>query len=68
MLDEAELRRFTIRELERCMGFPDDWTAFEWNGRPASYQMRAGLLGNAFCPPILNWIGQGIAANAAASL
>jgi len=50
------------------MGFPDDWTAFEWKHKPASYSMRAGLLGNAFCPPILNWIGQGIAANAAASL
>jgi DNA (cytosine-5)-methyltransferase 1 len=66
LLDEAELRRFTINELERCMGFPDDWTAFEWEGEPASYQMRAALLGNAFCPPILNWIGEGIAANAAA--
>lgn len=63
LLDETLLRRFTIRELERCMGFPDDWTAFEWRGEPASYSMRAGLLGNAFCPPILHWIGEGIAAN-----
>ena len=64
LLDEADLRRFTITELERCMGFPDEWTAFDWNGEPATYAMRAGLLGNAFCPPILHWIGEGIAANA----
>ena len=65
LIDETELRRFTIRELERCMGFPDDWTAFQWRGEPASYSMRAGPLGNAFCPPILNWIGEGIMANTA---
>jgi DNA (cytosine-5)-methyltransferase 1 len=63
LLDETLLRRFTIRELERCMGFSDDWTAFQWKGEPASYSMRAGLLGNAFCPPILHWIGEGIAAH-----
>lgn len=65
LLDDSFVRKFTITELERCMGFPDGWTAFEWRGKPASYNMRTKLLGNAFCPPILHWIGEGIAANAA---
>lgn len=67
LIDETDLRRFTITELERCMGFPDGWTEFEWSGDAASYQMRAALLGNAFCPPILHWIGEGIAAHTAPS-
>ncbi|MDX2274220.1 MAG: integrase arm-type DNA-binding domain-containing protein [Hyphomonadaceae bacterium] len=66
LIDEEVLRRFTITELERSMGFPDGWTAFGWNGKPATYAMRAALLGNAFCPPILHWIGEGIAANSVA--
>lgn len=64
-IDDELVRRPIITELERGTGFPDGWTAFEWRGQPASYKMRAELLGNAFCPPILHWIGQGIAANAA---
>lgn len=60
-IDDMVLRKLTITELERCMGFPDGWTAFEWRGKPASYNKRTALLGNAFCPPILHWIGEGIA-------
>lgn len=53
-------RRFTIKELERCMGFPDGWTEFEWRGTPSSYRTRAAMLGNAFSPAVLNWLGGGI--------
>ncbi|HVZ99149.1 MAG TPA: DNA (cytosine-5-)-methyltransferase [Caulobacterales bacterium] len=60
LIDECELRCFTMTELERCMGFPDGWTDFEWKEAPASYRMRAALLGNAFCPAILHWIAKSI--------
>jgi DNA (cytosine-5)-methyltransferase 1 len=29
------VRRLTPRECERLQGFPDNWTAIEWRGKPA---------------------------------
>lgn len=61
----ANYRRLTIREGERLMGFPDDFTAIPWKGKPADRcpeSLRAKALGNSMCVPVLKWIGQRIKA------
>jgi DNA (cytosine-5)-methyltransferase 1 len=55
-------RRLTPREWERLQGFPDNYTAVTFRGRPASDRQRRKSLGNAFPPPILAWIGARIQA------
>ena len=55
------LRRLTPSEAERLMGFPDDWTAIDYRGKPAGDDPRYKALGNSMAVPCMKWIGQRIA-------
>jgi DNA (cytosine-5)-methyltransferase 1 len=44
------------------MGFPDDYTAIGYRGRPAADGPRYKALGNSFAVPVMRWIGERIAA------
>ena len=50
------VRRLTPRECERLMGFPDDWTAIPWRGRPAPDGRQYKALGNSMAVPVLRWL------------
>ena len=53
-------RRLTVREWERLQGFPDDYTAIDYRGKPASDNVRCQAVGNSFPVPIVRWIGERI--------
>jgi DNA (cytosine-5)-methyltransferase 1 len=55
------VRRLTPRECERLQGFPDDWTAITYRGKPASDGPRYKALGNSMACNVMRWIGQRIA-------
>ena len=50
------VRRLTPRECSRLMGFPDDWTAIDWRGRPAPDGRQYKALGNSMAVPVLRWL------------
>lgn len=59
------VRRLTPVECERLQGFPDDYTAIPWRGKPAEScpdGPRYKALGNSMAVPVMTWIGQRIAA------
>lgn len=65
---DGRMRRFTPLERERLQGFPDHWTRIPWRGAPAEEcpeGPRAAALGNAMPVPVMAWIGERIAADAA---
>ena len=51
------VRRLTPTECERLQGFPDNWTAITYRGKPASDGPRYKALGNSMAVPVLRWIG-----------
>jgi DNA (cytosine-5)-methyltransferase 1 len=55
------VRRLTPRECERLQGFPDDYTAITYRGKPASDGPRYKALGNSMAVPVMAWIGKRIA-------
>ena len=57
----AAVRRLTPRECERLQGFPDDFTAVTYRGKPAADGPRYKAPGNSMAVPVLRWIGQRIA-------
>jgi len=60
-----QVRRLTPRECERLQGFPDDYTAIPWRGKPASEcpdGPRYKALGNSMAVPVMRWIGERIKA------
>ena len=60
-IEGDRLRTHTPREWERLMGFPDDFTAINSRGKPATDSPRYHALGNSIVVPILTWIFQNIA-------
>lgn len=57
------VRRITPRECERLQGFPDDYTAIPFRGKPAADcpdGPRYKALGNSMAVPVMRWIGQRI--------
>ena len=52
----SAVRRLTPRECGRLMGFPDDWTAIDWRGRPAPDGRQYKALGNSMAVPVLRWL------------
>jgi DNA (cytosine-5)-methyltransferase 1 len=54
------VRRLTPRECERLQGFPDDFTAIPYRGKPASDGLRYKALGNSFAVNVVRWIGRRI--------
>lgn len=62
ILDGAtRVRRLTPRECERLQGFPDDYTAIVYRGKPAADSPRYRALGNSMAVPVMRWIGKRIA-------
>lgn len=49
-------RRLTPLEVERCFGFPDNYTLVEGSSDSARYE----ALGNTMQVPVMRWIGQRI--------
>jgi DNA (cytosine-5)-methyltransferase 1 len=57
------IRKLTERECERLQGFPDDWTAIPWKGKPAEKcpsGPRYRALGNSMAVTCISWIGKRI--------
>lgn len=57
------VRRLTPRECERLQGFPDEYTAIPWRGKPADQcpdGPRYKALGNSMAVPVMRWIGERI--------
>lgn len=52
------VRRLTPRECERLQGFPDDYTAIPYRGKPAADGPRYKALGNSMAVPVMRWIGE----------
>lgn len=48
------LRRMTPVEVERCFGFPDDWTAT--SDKPQADTARYRQLGNSIAVPVTKWL------------
>jgi DNA (cytosine-5)-methyltransferase 1 len=55
------VRRLTPVECERLQGFPDDWTAVPYRGKPAADGPRYKAIGNSMAVPCMRWIGERIA-------
>ena len=58
--DPMAVRRLTPRECERLQGFPDDYTAIQFRGKPACDGPRYKALGNSMATPVVQWIGKRI--------
>jgi DNA (cytosine-5)-methyltransferase 1 len=58
----SAVRRLTPVECERLQGFPDDYTAVPYRGKPAADGPRYKALGNSMAVPVMRWIGERIAA------
>jgi DNA (cytosine-5)-methyltransferase 1 len=57
------VRRLTPLECERLMGFPDNHTLIEWNGKPKEKcpdGPRYKACGNSFSVNVIRWIGKRI--------
>lgn len=52
------VRRLTPRECERLQGFPDDWTAITYRGKPAADGPRYKALGNSMAVNVMRFIGE----------
>ena len=53
-------RRLTPVECERLQGFPDGWTAIQFQGKPAKDSHRYRALGNSMAVPVMRWLAEGI--------
>lgn len=57
---ELVLRRLTPLECERLMGFPDNHTQYDSNGKKIADTNRYKMCGNAIASPVAEWIGKEI--------
>lgn len=59
----SAVRRLTPVECERLQGFPDNYTAIPWRGKPAEQcpdGPRYKALGNSWAVPLFTWLGRRI--------
>lgn len=56
--NELVLRRLTPLECERLMGFPDNHTQYDSNGKKIADTNRYKMCGNAIASPVSEWIGK----------
>lgn len=56
--NELALRRLTPLECERLMGFPDNHTEYDSNGKRIADTNRYKMCGNAIASPVAEWIGK----------
>jgi len=58
-----QVRRLTPVECERLQGFPDNYTNISWRKKPESPDgPRYKALGNSMAVPVMQWLGERIAA------
>jgi DNA (cytosine-5)-methyltransferase 1 len=65
VMASMQVRRLTPVECERLQGFPDNYTAIPWRGKPADQcpdGPRYKALGNSWAVPVVRWIGHRISA------
>ena len=62
MTDGTVVRRLTPRECERLMGWPDDWTRYNSDGKELSDSPRYKMIGNGVASPVAKWVGDQIMA------
>lgn len=63
VMHAMQVRRLTPTECERLQGFPDNYTAIPWRGKPADQcpdGPRYKSLGNSWAVPNVAWIGRRI--------
>lgn len=60
MTTQMHVRRLTQRECERLQGFPDDYTAITFRGKPAADSPRYRALGNSKAVPVERWLAERI--------
>lgn len=58
VIQQMAVRRLTPRECERLQGFPDDYTAITFRGKPAADGPRYKAIGNSMAVPVIEWIGR----------
>jgi len=58
--DNFAVRRLTPLECERLQGFPDEWTAYGYDGIPISDNKRYKALGNSVAIPCIERLLKGI--------
>jgi len=56
----SRIRRLTPREVERCFGFPDDYTKIQWEPESRLDAARFRALGNSMAVPVMRWLGERI--------
>lgn len=56
------VRRLTPRECERLMGWPDDWTRWNADGKEIADIHRYRMCGNGVVAPVAEWIGKRLVA------
>jgi len=54
------VRRLSVAECEFLMGFPRNYTAIAYRGKPAADGPRYKALGNSMAVPVLKYIGERI--------
>lgn len=54
------VRRLLPSEYEALQGFPKNYTAITYRGKPAADGPRYKALGNSFAVPVIRWIGERI--------
>lgn len=55
-VDKKGIREFTIKELLRAQGFPDNY----FDGIKGTYSAKKGAIGNSMTVNVMRWIGQRI--------
>lgn len=56
------VRRLTPIECERLMGWPDNWTQFNADGKEQSDSQRYKQCGNGVASPVATWVGKRVKA------
>jgi DNA (cytosine-5)-methyltransferase 1 len=59
----STVRRLSVVEVERLMGFPDNWSRIPYKGKPeeeCSDSPRYHACGNSMAVPVMRWIGERI--------
>lgn len=60
---DKSIRRLTMVEEERLQGFPDNWTAIPWRGKPVAdcpESLRHYAISNSMAVPMMAWLGKRI--------
>lgn len=58
VMTQTAVRRLTPRECERLMGWPDDWTRWDDEGKELKDGPRYRLCGNGVVANVAEWIGK----------